>query len=127
MKKQYQGEKQETQELSGLERTVGQRIREKRNSRGWTQKKLANELGISYQQVQKYETGINRVSAGRLFQISHLLGVDIRTFFERPDTGARAQKASVKSPTVRLEGDLLTEDVQAALNNLVRALAKRVH
>ena len=49
---------------------VGRQIRKRRNLLGLTQEQLADALGISYQQVQKYETATNRVSAGRLFEIA---------------------------------------------------------
>ena len=51
---------------------VGGRIRDRRTGLGLTQEHLANALNISYQQVQKYETGANRVSAGRLYEISKI-------------------------------------------------------
>lgn len=61
---------------------VGERIRERRTMMGLTQENLANALAISYQQVQKYETGANRVSAGRLFEIAKHLDVEVSHFFE---------------------------------------------
>ena len=61
---------------------VGERIRERRTMMGLTQEHLAKALDISYQQVQKYETGANRVSAGRLFEIAKRLEVDVAYFFE---------------------------------------------
>ncbi len=60
---------------------VGKRIRTRRTELGFTQEHLATALEISYQQVQKYETGTNRVSAGRLYQIARKLGVDVAYFF----------------------------------------------
>ena len=47
-----------------------------------SQSQLADALGITFQQIQKYEKGINRISAGRLFEIANLLGVPITFFFE---------------------------------------------
>ncbi len=61
---------------------VGERIRERRTMMGLTQENLANALQISYQQVQKYETGANRVSAGRLYEMAQRLEVDVSFFFE---------------------------------------------
>ena len=61
---------------------VGDRIRRRRTELGLTQEHLAASLGISYQQVQKYETGANRISAGRLYQIARRLESDIGQFFE---------------------------------------------
>ena len=61
---------------------VGGRIRDRRTSLGLTQEHLANALNLSYQQVQKYETGANRVSAGRLYEISKILQSDVSLFFD---------------------------------------------
>ena len=60
---------------------VGQRILMRRILLGWDQKKLADKLGISFQQLQKYEQGKNRISASRLWNISKALGVPIDFFF----------------------------------------------
>ncbi|HIF09166.1 MAG TPA: XRE family transcriptional regulator, partial [Sneathiellales bacterium] len=55
---------------------VGERIRHLRTTLGLTQEQLSSALGISYQQIQKYETGANRVSAGRLYEIAMELDVE---------------------------------------------------
>ena len=60
---------------------VGHRIRIERLSRGLSQTALANQLGVTFQQVQKYEKGVNRVGAGRLTKIAEVLGVQVSTFF----------------------------------------------
>lgn len=60
---------------------VGHRIRIERLSRGLSQTALANELGVTFQQVQKYEKGVNRVGAGRLTKIAEVLRVPVSTFF----------------------------------------------
>jgi transcriptional regulator with XRE-family HTH domain len=61
---------------------VGTRIRMRRLMMGMTQQKLADALGITFQQVQKYEKGSNRVSASRLQQVAHILQVAVSFFFE---------------------------------------------
>jgi transcriptional regulator with XRE-family HTH domain len=61
---------------------VGTRIRERRVMLGLTQQQLADLIGVTYQQAHKYERGINRVSAGRLFEIARVLNVSIGFFFE---------------------------------------------
>ena len=73
---------------------VGSRIRLRRTSLGFSQGTLGEGLGITFQQVQKYEKGTNRVGAGRLQRISELLGVPVSFFFENnpgvlKDMGAR--------------------------------------
>jgi transcriptional regulator with XRE-family HTH domain len=65
-----------------VDRWVGQRVRERRLTLGLSQQQLAQLLGISYQQEHKYESGINRIAAGRLYAIATTLGVDISYFFE---------------------------------------------
>ena len=61
---------------------IGARVRMRRKMLAMSQTQLADALGITYQQVQKNETGINRIAAGRLQQISHILQVPVAFFFE---------------------------------------------
>jgi transcriptional regulator with XRE-family HTH domain len=61
---------------------VGKRIRHRRWLLGMTQQQLAEQVGIKFQQIQKYETGANRVSASRLWDIADTLGVPVSFFFE---------------------------------------------
>ncbi|MCF6316760.1 MAG: helix-turn-helix domain-containing protein [Marinosulfonomonas sp.] len=61
---------------------VGKRIRHRRWLVGMTQQQLAEKVGIKFQQIQKYETGMNRVSASRLWDISDVLGVPVSFFFD---------------------------------------------
>lgn len=61
---------------------VGRKLKELRLMRGKTQTEVAEGLGISFQQVQKYELGRNRVSASKLFEMSRILGVEPAYFFE---------------------------------------------
>jgi len=64
---------------------VGKRIRQRRWMNGTTQQQLAEAVGIKFQQIQKYETGMNRVSASRLWDISHVLAVPVSFFFDGLD------------------------------------------
>ena len=57
---------------------------------GMSQERLGELLGLTFQQVQKYEKGINRIGAGRLFEVAGILGVPISFFYEDVETGARA-------------------------------------
>jgi len=57
---------------------------------GMSQERLGELLGLTFQQVQKYEKGINRIGAGRLFEVAGILGVPLSFFYENVDTGARA-------------------------------------
>ena len=65
-----------------LDMHVGQRIRDKRNERSMSQTEVANALGVTFQQVQKYERGTNRVGASRLYDLSRILNVPVQIFFE---------------------------------------------
>ena len=80
---------------------VGKRIRHRRWMVGMTQQQLADCVGIKFQQIQKYETGMNRVSASRLWDIAEALGVSISFFFEGLEgSGDQARQA---------EGDRITD------------------
>jgi transcriptional regulator with XRE-family HTH domain len=65
---------------------VGQRIRLGRQAANLSQTALADQLGVTFQQVQKYEKGINRVGAGRLTKIAHTLGVPVGSLFGTEET-----------------------------------------
>jgi transcriptional regulator with XRE-family HTH domain len=65
-----------------VDRYVGSRMRERRVSLGLTQQQMADLIGVTYQQAHKYERGINRVAAGRLYDIAQALGVSADYFFE---------------------------------------------
>ena len=65
---------------------VGKRIRHRRWMSGTTQQQLAERVGIKFQQIQKYETGMNRVSASRLWDIAAVLDVPVSFFFEGMET-----------------------------------------
>lgn len=64
---------------------VGGRVRLRRTMLGMSQDKLADSLGLTFQQVQKYEKGVNRIGASRVFEISRVLGVPIQFFFDDYD------------------------------------------
>lgn len=64
------------------DREIGRRIKMRRNELGMNQQLLAKQIGVSYQQVQKYENGTDRVGASRLFTIANALHCDISNFFE---------------------------------------------
>ena len=76
---------------------VGQNIRITRLQKGWSQAELGRRIGVTFQQVQKYEKGTNRVSASRLSQIADFLGVPVATLFD----GAGAAAAGSPEPFAR--------------------------
>jgi len=104
---------------------IGQRLRMRRKLAGLSQDQLAERLGITFQQVQKYEKGTNRISASRLFDAARLLSVPVSYFFE----GLAASDAEPERaiPMNRDEHDLLLafrnarEDVRGPLIALAQA------
>jgi transcriptional regulator with XRE-family HTH domain len=86
---------------------VGKRVRHRRWMVSMTQQQLGETVGIKFQQIQKYETGMNRISASRLWDIAQALGVSISFFFEGFDEEQAAQTA----PSMEFDqrGDLLAD------------------
>ena len=84
---------------------VGKRIKQLRWLKGMTQQQLAKQIGVKFQQVQKYETGANRVSASRLWQLCEALNVPVSFFFE----GYPGDKLSSKSRGFSDSTDVLNE------------------
>ena len=84
---------------------VGKRIRQRRWLTGMTQQKLAELVGIKFQQIQKYETGANRVSASRLWDIADALGVPVSFFFE----GLKDEEVAEDAPMDGLPADLMAD------------------
>jgi transcriptional regulator with XRE-family HTH domain len=71
-----------------VDKHVGSRVRMRRMMLAMSQEKLGDALGLTFQQVQKYEKGINRIGASRLQQISHILQVPVKFFFEEAPNAA---------------------------------------
>ncbi len=82
MARRRRGSKARRPEDFEIDKQIGQRVRERRIVLGLSQIVLADGLGISFQQLQKYETGFNRIAAGRLYGCAELLGVRPEYFFE---------------------------------------------
>jgi transcriptional regulator with XRE-family HTH domain len=78
-----------------IDKLVGRNIRIQRLAKGLSQTELANQLGVTFQQVQKYEKGVNRIGCGRLFQIASVLSVHITDFFEGSEKGKAASSGRV--------------------------------
>lgn len=93
------------------------RVRAGRMARGMSQEQLAELLGLTFQQVQKYEKGVNRIGAGRLWDISRILNVNVQYFFD----GLNQKSGSVAEESGRFAIEFLTtpEGLQ-----LARAFAK---
>lgn len=118
---------------------VGNRLRMRRTLIGMSQEKLGDRLGLTFQQVQKYEKGSNRVSASRLFRMSEILGVSVQFFYDdmagsvaaagEPSAGAGRDR--IMELTNASEGLQLNEafvairsaDVRRRIIDLVKAIA----
>jgi transcriptional regulator with XRE-family HTH domain len=80
-----------------IDKHVGSRVRMRRMMLGFSQEKLGDALGLTFQQVQKYEKGTNRIGASRLQQISHTLQVPVSFFFEGAPPGVSGPPAGALS------------------------------
>jgi transcriptional regulator with XRE-family HTH domain len=111
-----------------LERHVGQRIRQRRIMLGLTQQEMARLVGITYQQAHKYERGINRVSAGRLYHIATVLHVDLRYFYEELDPDDHpglSKRERMRLEMARNFSRISDLRKQEALAHLTRVLADK--
>jgi transcriptional regulator with XRE-family HTH domain len=119
---------------------VGQRIRMQRRTVGMSQEALASALNLTFQQVQKYERGTNRVSASKLYRAAQILGVPVGFFFEGLEADEGAEQPDHTEASGRLAQALLSADygraiaewfprirerrLQKAASELVRSLAE---
>lgn len=79
-----------------INKEIGGKIRQLRKGWGLSQSELAEKIGVSFQQVQKYEKGSTRVSVVRLQQISEILGVDITSFFEQGESPPKVSDFAIE-------------------------------
>jgi len=89
---------------NAIDKKIGQRVRTRRLEIGMSQERLAELLGVTFQQVQKYEKGVNRIAASRLHGIANALDMPVARFFEGL-TGARA--VGVAEPRQEFVDDVL--------------------
>ena len=109
---------------------VGQRIRARRMAKGMSQTDLGNLLGVTFQQVQKYEKGVNRVGAGRLVRVAESLEVPVSFFFGGTDTGSEDTRAilgfldtAYSLRLLRAFSRIPQGEVQRAIVDLVESIA----
>lgn len=102
---------------------VGRRIRERRVLLGLTQEQLAKLIGVTYQQAHKYERGINRVSAGRLFEIARVLSVPVGFFFDGITNGIHEANPNERMTLgIAQRVALLPRSYQQAISEVTSAL-----
>jgi transcriptional regulator with XRE-family HTH domain len=100
---------------------VGTRVRSRRLLVGLSQEKLGDALGVTFQQVQKYEKGSNRIGASRLQQASKILGVPVNFFFEgAPTDGALAAGFSEPSEAIYMADFANTAEGAQLINAFLR-------
>jgi transcriptional regulator with XRE-family HTH domain len=107
------GEFEMTENIRPVDRSVGRRVRILRVSRGLSQSALASQLGLTFQQLQKYEKGTNRISASKLHDIARILGVEVASFFE--DASDPEKLANIADAEVPRRIDLLVAHKLAQL------------
>ena len=112
---------------SDIDRHVGARIRERRVMLGLSQQQMADMIGVTYQQAHKYERGINRISAGRLYEVAQALKVPVSFFYEGLNEADHASDLSQRQrmclELARNFSQIDDERHQEALSHLARALA----
>jgi transcriptional regulator with XRE-family HTH domain len=101
--------------VGSLDRLIGSKMRAARLQMGMSQSELGQALGITFQQVQKYEKGTNRVSASRLYKIANLLGMEISDFFKGAETAETTAAEGLASLATLSKGDF---QMVQNLNNL---------
>jgi transcriptional regulator with XRE-family HTH domain len=123
---------------NSVDKRIGQRVKQRRLELGMSQERLADLLGVTFQQIQKYEKGVNRVAASRLFELSSALGVALGYFFEGLTAGEpRAGVAEEGQDFVydmlatpegqqllQIFGSIRSPKVRRRVVELVRALAE---
>ena len=100
---------------------VGARVRMRRLMLGMTQEKLADQLGLTFQQVQKYEKGTNRISASRLQQLCNILDVPISFFFEQaPQSASKSRRRAENLSPANVNEFLASSDGLAIIKAFIR-------
>src|SRR5471032_1385393 len=98
-----------------IDKHVGSRVRMRRMMLSMSQEKLGGALGITFQQVQKYEKGTNRIGASRLQQISHIMQVPVAFFFEGAPRVPGVPAGADEAPSPAYVSDFLTTSDGLAL------------
>ncbi|MEQ8602548.1 MAG: helix-turn-helix transcriptional regulator [Marivibrio sp.] len=105
---------------------VGNRVRELRIRSGMTQQTLAEKVGVSFQQVQKYEKGANRMGASRLIQVASILNVPVSALFQDIDNdGAAVEPLDRDAAKVARDWRAINDDkTRQVMRDVIRALSK---
>ena len=113
-------------DFASIDKLVGRRVRARRTALRMSQTELGEAVGVSFQQIQKYEKGVNRIGASRLSAISAVLQVPVTHFFEEPSSKS-ASLASLEDPAtvdlVRAFDEISDPAVRERLVELTQSLA----
>src|SRR2546421_10857632 len=104
-----------------IDKLVGRNIRIQRLAKGLSQTELANQLGVTFQQVQKYEKGVNRIGCGRLFQVASVLGADVTDFFEGGPKGKPSSARTVRDVIAERQSHTLVQACYTCVNGRLRS------
>ncbi len=123
------GEEQRLKRRNAQDLFVGSRLREARRLRGYSQTAVAEMLGVSFQAVQKYESGDNRISAGRLVKVAAFLDVPLAYFAQHTqaptDKSVAAQVFNDDDlKLVRAYRAIPSEELRAQVRRLIEAMAR---
>ena len=110
-------------EARDVDSHVGAQVRRRRMLAGLTQQDVAKAIGVSFQHVQKYENGANRISAGRLFILARVLGTDLIEFYEGLD-GEPSQMASLSTTDLKRAENFMRSREGLRLNLAFLAIKK---
>jgi transcriptional regulator with XRE-family HTH domain len=114
--------------IENVDKHIGAKILELRLSRGMSRQQLASMIGVSHQQTQKYEKGVNRISASRLYIIAQALGQNVKVFYEGLDTGENCTVPdSHQRMCIEISRNFLRIRKplhQTAVNTLIKTLAE---
>jgi transcriptional regulator with XRE-family HTH domain len=117
-----------SEEEQKLSNEIGQRVRQVRLMRGMSQEKLGEAVGITFQQIQKYENGKNRISAAKLLLFARVLQVTVDDFYGQDGNGVSIEKDIASfSPKALTLGKLVTglsEPHQSVILTIARTIAR---
>ncbi|MCH8835368.1 MAG: helix-turn-helix transcriptional regulator [Proteobacteria bacterium] len=115
-----------------IDRYVGSRLRVRRLGLGMSQSKLGQAIGVTFQQVQKYENGANRVGASNLYKMAKALGIDVGFFYDGMPQGAakgkgKGTRGRRAQPSVEIAGDpTRSREIIALMHNYARIAHPRL-
>ena len=112
------------------DKLIGVKIRAQRLKIGLSQEELGTKLGVTFQQIQKYEKGVNRVGSGRLYEIAELLEVPVASFFEGDAKSKHAKNTSpfdlLADPTSMQMAQEFSKIADVKMRRAILALVERL-